>query len=538
MNAKPIFLKEWLKLKKYSVVLTVCAVILGGYFWFDLAGQYANIEPESMMWYRFSHLGDKPYQWLMTVFLVVGAIVAVCQFVPEVIGKKVRILAHLPISLTKVVLFHLGAGLMMILTVNSVIALLVTLAMNHYYPSDIVQMTVRDMLLGQLPAIALYLGLSAVIIEQNWAKRALKIIVTGLVCSIWIKPHYEVFDAVWGLLLLWLAIAVIDSFLSVKTRRIENKAYLLSVALAVIALTMVTGSRMYNQYAVDKAKFYVFHSALLNDFVYQENKPHHQFNYGTTEKSLTKEEFEASLPFVYWKNLDIQKKLPVTVEGQSFDKNKIRTSRMSLQYDHTRQNKHEVALFPFFNPISDKGSIRFPENVLALRKDRFEIFAAETAKPNVALANEVNALAKQHDVAFPIQEVWGKTTNMKPFDWGYFIKDSSDKLFNLRRAENQVHMNAISVPEEIGNIAYVQVSENRHKQFYGYAISKASQVYLISYPDYHFIPLELDGFDYHSMSFQLLSDSLYYLVRYNDGTHYKAVRFSKAFEKIDEVSFR
>ncbi len=390
MNAKPIFLKEWLKLKRYLVVLTTCATILGCYFWFDLSGQYANIEPESMMWYRFSHLGDKPYQWLMTVFWVVGAIVAVCQFVPEVIGNKVRILTHLPISLTKVVLFHLAVGLMMIVTVNGVIALLVTLAMNHYYPSDIVQVTVRDMLLGQLPSIALYFGLSAVIIEQNWTKRGLKLIVTGLVCSIWIKPHYQVVDAIWALVLVWLAIAVIDSFLSVKTRRIDNKAYLLSIPLVVIALTIVTGSRMYNQYAVDKAKFYLFHSALLNDFVYQENKPHHQFAYGTTEKSLTKEEFEASLPFVYWKNLDIQQKLPVIVEGQSFDKNKIRTSRMSLQYDHNRQVQPEVALFPFFNPISHKGSIRFPENMLALRKDRFEIFAAENAKPNDPLAKEVN----------------------------------------------------------------------------------------------------------------------------------------------------
>ncbi len=127
---------------------------------------------------------------------------------------------------------------------------------------------------------------------------------------------------------------------------------------------------------------------------------------------------------------------------------------------------------------------------------------------------------------------------MKPFDWGYFIKDSHGKLFNLRRADNQVHMDQVDIPEDVGDIAYIQVSENRHKQFYGYAISRTSQVYLISYPDYRFIPLALEGFDYHSMSFQLLSDPLYFLVRYNDGTNYTAVRFSKNFEKVDEVNFQ
>jgi hypothetical protein len=337
----------------------------------------------------------------------------------------------------------------------------------------------------------------------------------------------------WLPLVIWLVLLVIDSFLSVKTRRLESRCFDLSIPL----LLGVSGSRLYQEYAVSHDRYYLFYSPLLNDFVYQENGSNHTFFYGSSSGSLEKEQFEQALPFVYWKNLDIQGKLPVTIAGESYNKRQLRNARMSLQYDPGRLNKPEVPLYPFFNPISHKGSIRFPENAIAVHSDRFEVYAAESAQPNRALAEEVNQLAAQQLVDFPVREVWGKTTNMKPFDWGYFIKDSSGKLFNLRRADNQVALQPVPVPQAVGDIVYIQVSENRHKQFYGYAISASSQVYLLSYPDYRFIPLELDGFDYHTMSFQLLSDPLYYVMRYNDGRRYSAVRFDKQYQRLDSASF-
>lgn len=536
MSINPIFQKEWLKLKRYTLALTVFATVIGCYFWFDLNGQYANIEPESMMWYRFSHLGDKPYDWLMLCFIACGTIVATCQFVPEIMGKKIRILTHLPISLSRVVISHVLMGCVMLMAINGTLALFVTLAFNQFYPANIIQVSLKDMLLGQLPAIAVYLGLTAAMVESNWSRRSIKLIITLLATYVLTKQQYQSSDLVWVALLVWMILPIKDSFLSVKTRRIENRLFIASVPAVMLLLIFISGTRLYSEYSVEKSKFYLFYSALLEDFVYQENGPHHTFFYGTPDRKLTKEEFEASLPFVYWKNLDIQKKLPVEVNGHSYDKQQIRNSRMSLQFDHKRHAKPEVALFPLFNPISDKGAIRFPENAIALQSDRFEVYTAETAQPNAKLAREVNALAAQHGVKFPIEDVWGKTTNMKPFDWGYFIKDSEGKIFNLNRADNVVAMREVQIPTEVGDIAYIQVSENRHKKFYGYAISKQSEVYLISYPNYQFIPLEMDGFDYTTMSFQLLSDPIYYLMRFNDGEKYHAIRYSKDYQKLDSVT--
>lgn len=175
--------------------------------------------------------------------------------------------------------------------------------------------------------------------------------------------------------------------------------------------------------------------------------------------------------------------------------------------------------------------------MIALQSDRVILYDAETARENTLLTQEVNQFLTDANVQFPIKGMWGKTTNMKPFDWGYFIKDNANSIFNLARSDNEIRLNKVDVPKEVGDIAYIQVSENRKKRFYGYAISRQSTVYLISYPDYKFIPLELDGFDYKSMTFQLLADPLSYIMRYSDGTNYNAVRFNKNYQKQGDVVF-
>ncbi len=530
MTTNPIYLKEWLKLRRIFALLLLAAVLIGGYFGFDLIGQFANIEPESMMWYRLIHLNDKPYLWLNYVFILVATVVACCQYIPEISGNKIRILAHLPWSLDRVVIQHLISGSALLLLVNAVLVALTLLVFQHYYPIDIVSLAAKDLLLGQIPALATYLGVCAVIVEQTWLRRATKALTTMLVVYLILNANTHWQLIIEALLVLWLLLLIKDSFLSVKTRRLP----LLKPGMPLL-LTVLIGSTtwlLYQQYAVQRSHYYLFYSAVLQDFVYQKNGQNHQFFYGTSYRDLSKNEFELALPFVYWKNLDIQGKLPVTVAKQSYNKNTIRSARLSLQYHPDQLERLELPLYPLFNPDSQLGAIRFPENAFVIRDDQFVVFDAETAGVNPDLTTEINQLAQESGIEFPIANIWGKTTNMKPFDWGYFIYDSKGDLYNLKRGDDVMTITKVELSDQIADIAYIQVSENRQKSFYGYAITTDSQVYLISYPNYQMIPLSLAGFDYHKMSLQLLADPLNYLVRFDDGENYHAVLFDKNYQQL------
>ncbi|SDZ78132.1 protein of unknown function [Desulfuromusa kysingii] len=536
MIIKAIYTKEWLKLRWYFWGLCLTALGAGSYFWFHLNFAFKSIEPESMMWYRFAQIGDKPYTNLALFFLFSAVVIAVAQFLPETIRNRVRILIHLPCRLQTIAAHHLLAGGSSIFIINGLAGSLIVAVIMRYYPPDVVWVAAKDCFFWTLLGLALYLGLSGAILERDLWRKSLKLLFSLLLGLLYFKNHYTSIDLLLVLVVLWLTLPVYDSFLSVKRQRLHSFLFKISILPLCLLLIMIGVNRYQQEYSRHFEQYYIFFSPILNDFIYQKNGKGHNFIYGTQEQTFDRVTYESNLPFVYWKNLDIQGKLPIQINHESFDKERIRAARQSLQYHPSDLQPKEVGLYPLFNPISNQGVIPFPEEALALKSDRIIVYNCETVKENERLSNEVNQQLLAAGAIFPLRHIWGKTTNMKPFDWGYFVKDDMGKILNLRRANNSISVAPVPTPDNIGSIVHMRITENRLQNFYGYAIDVNSTVYLVSYPDYQFIPLNLQDFDYRSMKFHLLADPLHYLVRYDDETIYRAALFDKHYQLVATTS--
>ena len=83
----------------------------------------------------------------------------------------------------------------------------------------------------------------------------------------------------------------------------------------------------------------------------------------------------------------------------------------------------------------------------------------------------------------------------------------------------------------------MSLSENKQKNLAGYAIDESSNIYLLDW-DFGFHKLEIEGFDYKTMKFQLISDPLHYTLRFDDGVVYKVALFDKNLVKLKEEVFR
>ena len=533
-----ILLKEWYKLRWVLLILSVGVVAVCAWFLFQLTFEFRSIEPEAMMWYRFAQLGDKPYAFLAPLFALLGIIIAFAQFLPEAIRNRVRILTHLPLPVSRMVLLHLFIGGVAVVAVGLFFSVLLVMNMAHFYPRPIVFIVAKDCLVWTFSALVFYLGFSSCVIERNLWLRGLKLFIPLAVGIIFWKARYSWHELLLVPVGLWLILLVLDSFHSVKNQRQSGLLYHFG-GLAVALIIVVGGGIRYQQeFTTVFNHYYLFYSPVLDDFVYQQNGHGHQFVYGTATQTFDRNVYENALPFVYWKNLDIQGRLPVEVKGRSYDKQSIRQERLSLQYSPDRLIRPEVAMYPLFNPHSNKGSIPFPEKVFAVNSNSMTVYDSETAQPDEALTVEVNLALDTAGLQFPVTQVWGKTTNMKPYDWGYFILDHNNQLVNLRRYDNQVTAIKINLPADFASLAYIQISENRQQKFYGYAVTTDSKVYLISYPDYSFIELPLADFNYQNMKFQLLSDPLFYVVRYDDGEQYHAVLLDKNYHFQKETVFQ
>ncbi len=529
-----IIKKEWIKLKYVFFSAVVVGVCLLAYFAYDLRFTVTSVEPESVAWYRFAHLGYKPYEFFIPYFIAFGALIALAQFLPERINKRVKIIAHLPLPLYKSIFIHLLVGLLFIVTFLLFFSLIFLSIISSLYPEVVVLESAKDMLFFTIGSIIIYLGISATILEQIKIKALIKLFVLGVVVAIFYKDHFVLSDLVWVYILLLMPFVVLDSFYSIKQSYLKNSVFITGVGLGLVFLGFAGFDRYKDEYSKEFEGYYIFYSPTLKDFVYQKNLGDHNFEYGTKSISIpTQKEYEEYLPFVFWSNLSIQNRLPIIVDGASFDRERIKNSRLSLTYKPSYLKQDELNLYPLLNPISTQGVIKFPEEAISFLDNSVAVYHFDKGIDK-ALTQRLNKKLKEAKVSMPIKNVWGKMSNMKPFDLGFIIKDSSDKLYNIRRGDNKIYVKNIKTPKN-SDIVYLRISENRQKVFAGYAIDKRGDFYLLGFENFEFVKIPLKNFDYKTMKLKLLSDPLHYTIRYDDGTRYYAEVFDKDLEKIDSI---
>ncbi len=520
-----IIKKEWLKLRFYFLGMLSLIVASLGYFGLNLDFAFATIEPESMMWYKFAHLEDKPYFYLSYLFLSLGAIISAAQFLPERIQDRIKIMAHLPLNMRDSLFYHLFIGIGFVSFLCSVLAISLLLILMQYYPDIIIQTAFKDTIAYSFASIILYVGLSSVIIEKKPIVVFIKFIIVALFIILFLKNQFLVEDTIWLLFLAFIPFVALDSFYSIKEQRLSSIFFKVSGVFVILALFYGGYIDYKENYKKEFNKYYIFYSNIAKDFVYQKNFGHHQFEYGIKDKkTFNRTTYESYLPFVYWRNLDIQGKLPLNIDGVKFDKNTIKNSRLGFSYNPNMLKKLEVELYPLLNPQKNKGMIKFPEEMFNITNKGAFIYDYDNGVVDTLTAR-LNTKLETNDFIYPALHIWGKPTNMKPYDKGYLVLDSKNQLFNIKRQNNQIEVNKINYPENL-DLAYIKISENKQKLLSGYAIDKNSNFYFLTW-NFEFIKLPLPKFDYKSMKLKLISNPLNYLLRYDDGEDYFAVVFTK-----------
>lgn len=520
-----IMKKEWLKIKVYFIFLISIVVVTQGNFLFEMNFSFSTIEPESMLWYKFVHLHDKPYFYGVYLYLFIGLLISIVQFLPEKMNKRIKIMAHLPLSLRDSLFIHLFIGMLFIAIVCTVLSVSILLIMIEYYPEIIIQTTFKDTVIYSLLSMIVYLGISSIILEKKLFVLVIKFIFMAVIIFSFLKEQYSYFDFVLVAFLLFMPFLVLDSFYSIKEQRLNSLYFKLSFILISLVLLYSSYVNYHKNYQHEFNKYYIFYSNVIDDFVYQKNYGKHHFEYGVKDsKTFPRVEYESYLPFVYWRNLDIQGKLPLSIKEKVFDKNSIKNSRLGFSYHPVDLEKLEVELYPLFNPLSHKGMIPFPEEMFTITSIGSFVYNFDDGIAS-DLSDELNVKLNEKEFTYPASHVWGKPTNMKPFDKGYLVLDDNKKLFNIKRENNNITVENIPYPKDI-ELAFIKISENKQKKLSGYAIDTKSNFYLLDW-DFKFYKIDLPHFDYKSMKLKLISNPINYIIRYDNGSQYHAVALTQ-----------
>lgn len=527
---RAIMLKEWVKLRLLITALALFALVLIIILAYQTHTLFLSSEPESLLWHRFVFFDEHPHGFLKITSLCLGFVIALGQFYVE--RNRGRILVHLPINSWLTLLFHQLIGIGIIGFFGAITSIGIWLVFVYFYPSVLLHVSLFDNLLFLLGGCLSYLGWCALILEPKIKNIPIKAFFVFSILGLLISLNNYDYILLWIFSAFIFVLLGIDSVLAISNKRLYL-FYPLFI-LFFISICWIGGVHLWKNAIPKKAHYYPFYSVVLETFVYQRNLGGHNFEYGTLEgEKMSFARFKTALPFVYWRDLQTQGELPVTINNQKFDANLIKKERLSLSYSPSLLNPPRVELYPLFNPDPNVGIIPFPTNAIYAKKDKLIAFHHH-GDINKELTNQLNNALYEHEFSFPIKNIWGKFTNLKPYDLGLFFQDSNNKLYHMLRYGNALHVKPILSPEKL---EYLHISENAQKQIAGYGIGESGKFYILLQDGFIFTPLNLNYFDYKKMNLQFLSDPLQYIVRYEDGNDYFIHRFSKDFSPVGFAKF-
>ena len=295
-----------------------------------------------------------------------------------------------------------------------------------------------------------------------------------------------------------------------------------SILLLAIIVMAITFPLFYGKMFAPKGGVtQLFYSPVIEKFIFREHLGEHAFR---TEdeagNAYERKEFESLIPFIYYKNMDLWGKLPLTLHGKTFDKKKIKASRQvfELKAEELPENKPRIPIYPLLESNPKIARLIFPEDVFRMQPERMEFINVDINKVDEELTSHFNQPLKDAGFVFPARLVSGRVSILKPYDVGYFLVDATGATFHLKRVDSKPQVQRTSIPTNL-NIRHIKVMENKKRESIGLLLTHDSRLFLIGHDDYALTELPTDRYNPDTMRYKLILNPVFRTATYwNDTT--------------------
>lgn len=251
-------------------------------------------------------------------------------------------------------------------------------------------------------------------------------------------------------------------------------------------------------------------------------------------------EFEKLLPFIYYKNMEMWGLLPLTLHGETFDTETIKSRRrvMELTPRDILSRSVGLAVPPLLESAPGVARLVFPEDRFRLTPQGMEFINADINAVDEALSQAFTTALEEAGFEFPARFAAGWPNLLKAFDAGYFLVDARGAVFHLRRVAGQpvVVRTPISPALQTWHIA---VMESAQREYLGLLLGRgengAATLHVLR-EDYGLIELPVPGYDPEGMEFKLVLDPLHATAIYSDETTIHGVAMDREFRVLRRYS--
>jgi hypothetical protein len=185
---KSVIYKEWLKTRWIIFVFAGLGILAVGNIFLKVKHDFAFNEPTNYL-YRILYMNMRYFSYGLFKFIpVVGAAaIAISQYFPETINKRIKLTFHLPLNENKVLLMMTLFGTFCLLSVYLLIYLLFLFLSALYFPLEIIQAALISVTPWFLSGFVIYYLTTLIVLEPVWKYRFLYLIVAGAFVPVYLE---------------------------------------------------------------------------------------------------------------------------------------------------------------------------------------------------------------------------------------------------------------------------------------------------------------------------------------------------------------
>ncbi len=287
-------------------------------------------------------------------------------------------------------------------------------------------------------------------------------------------------------------------------------------------------------------KTHIFYSPVDNNMIYTEqllegdpkaaekSETHHADVVYKNEQGeyFTRNEFEAKVPFIYYRNMELRGLLPLQLHGKSLDMASIQKERRVFEMPARLldSNMYKEEIYPLIDANPGQVALVLPADRIRFRNKQLEFIDSDLNSVDAEQTKIYTKALIDKGFIFPANGLWGNFTTFKPFEGGTFVVDNAGKTFHILRKNNALEVNKVPFNDNIIPQKMV-IAESKDRKYLGLVLDTMGRMYLMHDKDFTLTHIPTDNYVAKNMDFKLIMDPLFITAVYSDDTNVHAIAF-------------
>ncbi|MRR19250.1 hypothetical protein EG827_03565 [bacterium] len=169
---KSLIYKEWIKIRLVVWIAVGISLVALINIFLKVRHDILFVDAANY-WYSFLFRGVTYFSILRFLPFIIGLAIAIAQYIPETVNKRIKLTFHLPVSENGVLIWMHAFGALVLLAVLLAVIVLFTAGSAIFFPTNIIRASLLTMLPWFLGGMATYFLVALILLEPIWLYRGL-----------------------------------------------------------------------------------------------------------------------------------------------------------------------------------------------------------------------------------------------------------------------------------------------------------------------------------------------------------------------------